>query len=82
MNNDNVIKLSYPLVLETNEISNNLLEEKIDTIKNEETVDLFNPELNAKPFSKPERKNKKNEKGSTRDSDIVKTKLKSKKKEN
>ena len=77
MNNETIVKLSYPLVLTTEKISVDKSSEK----NNEKSVNLFTPDLNAKPFTKPERKNKKNDKTDIRDSDIVKTKLKSKKKE-
>ena len=86
MNNNNLakkektIKLSSPLVFDTKTI-NNQTEEYFSNTEGEDNLNLFNPTIDTKLFVKPDRKNKKNEKNEQRDSDIVKTKLKSKKKE-
>ena len=86
MNNNNLakkektIKLSSPLVFDTKTISNQT-EEYFSNTEGEDNLNLFNPTIDTKLFVKPDRKNKKNEKNEQRDSDIVKTKLKSKKKE-
>nr|BDA99009.1 translation initiation factor 2 [Rhodomonas sp. NIES-2332] len=77
---ENTIELSFPLVFDTKTINSNT-KEYVDTIKEDEKVDLFDPTIDTKLFVKPDRKTKKNDKNDQRDSDIIKTKLKSKKKE-
>nr|YP_001293557.1 translation initiation factor 2 [Rhodomonas salina]A6MVX8.1 RecName: Full=Translation initiation factor IF-2, chloroplastic [Rhodomonas salina]ABO70809.1 translation initiation factor 2 [Rhodomonas salina] len=79
---ENTIKLSFPLVFDT-KTTNTSTKEYVETIKEDEKVDLFDPTIDTKLFVKPDRKTKKNDKSDQRDSDIdiIKTKLKSKKKE-
>lgn len=77
MNKEKVIQLSYPLVFDTDNNNTNS-KDYVDTVKTNEKVNIFAPTIDTKLFVKPERKNKKNDQ---RDSDIVKTKLKVRKKE-
>nr|ASO75938.1 translation initiation factor 2 [Storeatula sp. CCMP1868] len=77
INSDDVIKLSCPLILKI-KINAKKSREYLDKIENNEKIDLFTTDIETKPFSKVERKNKKND---IRDSDVIKTKIKSKKKE-
>nr|BDA98270.1 translation initiation factor 2 [Rhodomonas sp. NIES-1006] len=77
---DNIIKLSFPLVFDTKTINNNV-QEYVNAIEETDKVDIFDPTIDTKLFVKPDRKTKKGDKNDQRDSDIIKTKLKSKKKE-
>lgn len=82
-NKQKTIQLSFPLVFETKNIDNNSQDYSTsnEKKKNSEKIDLFDPNIDTKLFIKPDRKNKKNDKNDQRDSDIIKIKLKSKKKE-
>jgi translation initiation factor IF-2 len=77
---EKTIKLSYPLVFDAKTIANQT-EEYFNNNESEDSPTLFNPTIDTKLFVKPDRKNKKNDKNDQRDSDIIKTKLKSKKKD-
>ena len=79
--NENILELSFPLILDTKNNGINNSRDYSDVGNDSEKINLFTPDLNEKPFMKIDRKNKKNEKTDLRDSDVIKTKLKSKKKE-
>lgn len=79
--NENILELSFPLILDTKNNGINNSRDYSDVDNGSEKINLFTPDLNEKPFMKIDRKNKKNEKTDLRDSDVIKTKLKSKKKE-
>lgn len=76
-----LIKLTNPLIFINDSLLINSANDKFKNDNDNKEVNIFTPELNTKPFIKPERKNKKNDKGDNRDSDVIKTKLKSRKKE-
>ncbi len=80
INKQKTVKLSFPLVFDIKRTDNNI-QQYNDKEKNNEKMDLFDPNIDTKLFIKPDRKNKKNDKSDQRDSDIIKIKLKSKKKE-
>nr|BDA97747.1 translation initiation factor 2 [Rhodomonas sp. NIES-698] len=78
--NQDTLKLSYPLVFDTKENKTNV-RNYVESIKKEDKVVIFDSAIDAKLFVKPERKSKKNDKDDQKNIDVVKTKLRSKKKE-
>nr|BDA98713.1 translation initiation factor 2 [Rhodomonas sp. NIES-1730] len=78
--NQDTLKLSYPLIFDTKENKTNV-RNYVESIKKEDKVVIFDSAIDAKLFVKPERKSKKNDKDDQKNIDIVKTKLRSKKKE-
>lgn len=79
LNPNSIIKLKSPIFLETSQNKKNYINKNSIEIENDDRIDLFTTDIETKQFTKPERKNKKNDKINIGDSDDIKRKVKNKK---